>query len=613
MTTTTPTTSSTEEEEFIEFEFDPPAPHPTPAGTTTTPTTSSTEEEEFIEFQFDPPAPKPGPELRPEPKPGAIEECCDGEVDGEVEEDAVSGTCFTTIAHLSLDSLHARDWGTMNETLFGDNVHMSNFKYYLESCDEFTGDCTYTLLADPDPQHHKFHVGKTRIKIEAYDISGNMYACMRNVYVHDMQPPSFVFRDPQVDSETRKPFIPNSLSVRLEVDKRTCNVLASEAFSRYESLQGVTGSSLQGLDNCDKQTEVVKKIYDLHANLLYDSSSAEFSSETQLTAGPGHYKMEIIAIDDYSDDIDFPSNRSRDMHRTSLHVDLELFDEEPPSGVSSCPADMTGDKEVLIDPDETEAVVYWDPPNVTFDNCQHHRPAPDPTCVVDTKGDGVCRPGMTLHVGTHVVIYSFQDAYGNPPGGIECEFRIHIVQREHPVKLTCPDDILIKTLPMREFAIVNWNDPVAMQNGKKLPQSHISYPQGVTPGMPFHFGVTEITVRAEGHDYAAVQQGHQVQQWDECTFIVTVTDEENPQCDGREFRCNDHDKAVNPAMLKPYDICGGPILEIQHRPGYATSFGYNTLGVSEASGSCCTSEMDVSHACTSIKGTGTSYCAPHDS
>ena len=104
-----------------------------------------------------------------------------------------------------------------------------------------------------------------------------------------------------------------------------------------------------------------------------------------------------------------------------------------------------------------------------------------------------------------------------------------------------------------------------------------------------------------------------MQQWDECTFIVTVTDEENPQCDGREFRCNDHDKAVNPAMLKPYDICGGPILEIQHRPGYATSFGYNTLGVSEASGSCCTSEMDVSHACTSIKETGTSYCAPHDS
>merc|ERR1719375_2999736 len=120
MTTTTPTTSSTEEEEFIEFEFDPPAPHPTPAGTTTTPTTSSTEEEEFIEFEFDPPAPHPTPAGTTTTP-----------TTSSTEEDAVSGTCSTTIAHLSLDSLHARDWGTMNETLFGDNVHMSNFKYYL--------------------------------------------------------------------------------------------------------------------------------------------------------------------------------------------------------------------------------------------------------------------------------------------------------------------------------------------------------------------------------------------------------------------------------------------------------------------------------------------------
>jgi hypothetical protein len=281
---------------------------------------------------------------------------------------------------------------------------------------------------------------------------------------------------------------------------------------------------------------------------------------------------------------------------------------------------MTGDREVLIGPNETEAVVLWNPPNVTFDNCQHHQPPPDPTCVVDTMVDGydrvsgqygeVCHPGMTLHVGSHVVIYTFQDAYGNPPGGRECEFRIHIVQRVHPVTLTCPDDILINTLPMREFAIVNWNDPVAMQNGKELPQSHISYHQGVASGMPFYFGVTEIRVRAEGHDYVAVQQNNQEQQWDECIFIVNVTDEENPKCDGREFRCNDHDAAVYPAMLKPYDICDGPQLNIELRPGYPTSFGYNTLGVADASGSCCTSEMDVSHVCTAIEGTGTSYCAP---
>jgi hypothetical protein len=330
--------------------------------------------------------------------------------------------------------------------------------------------------------------------------------------------------------------------------------------------------------------------------------------------------MEIIGIDDYSDGIKFPSNRSENMHKSTIHLELELHDEEPPRDVSACPADMTGDREVLIDPSETETTVSWDVPNVTFDNCQHHEPPPAPTCVVDQLVDGVdrqsgqygetCHPGMTLHVGVHLVVYSFTDGYGNPPGGLECEFRIHIVQREHPVTLTCPDDITLTTMPMREFAIVTWDDPVAMQGGKALPKSHISYPQGVASGMPFPFGVTEIKVRAEGHDYAAVQQGNQVQQWDECMFNVTVLDEENPKCDGREFRCNASSAAVYPPLIKPYSICDGPELQVELREGYPTSFGYYTIGVGEASGSCCDSEMDVPHVCTAIPGTGTSYCAP---
>jgi len=308
------------------------------------------------------------------------------------------------------------------------------------------------------------------------------------------------------------------------------------------------------------------------------------------------------------------------MHKSVLTVDLELYDEAPPSGISACPADMIGEKEVLIGPNETEAVVFWEIPNVTFDNCQHHKPPPEPTCVVDRLVDGIdresgqygneCHPGMSLKVGSHVIIYSFEDGYGNPPGGVECEFRIHIVQKEHPVTLTCPEDINITTLPMREFAIVNWDDPVAMQGGKELPKTHISYPQGVSSGMPFPFGVTEINVRAEGHEYAAVQQGNQQLQWDECIFLVRVTDEENPKCDGREFRCNATGAAAYPAMLKPYDICEGPQLQVELREGYRTSFGYYTLGVSTASGSCCSSEMDVPHECTAIEGTQTSYCAP---
>jgi hypothetical protein len=257
------------------------------------------------------------------------------------------------------------------------------------------------------------------VKIEAYDIAGNKYECMRNIYVHDMQPPKFVFGEEQVHGETgetyKQEFSPDSLTVRLEVDKESCNIRASETFSKYETLQGGSGHDVTARDNCDVVragdnigTEVVRKIYDSDGKILFDSSSEEFTDDSLLTTGPGSYKMEIIAIDDYSDGIDFPSNRSADMHKTVLHVDLELYDEAPPRDISACPADMTGDKEVVIGPNETEATVFWEIPNVTFDNCQHHKPPPEPTCVVDRLVDGIdresgqygdeCHPGMSLKV-----------------------------------------------------------------------------------------------------------------------------------------------------------------------------------------------------------------------
>merc|ERR1719487_497389 len=353
--TTTPTSTG---DGFIQFEHEhnPLVPESTtPEATTVPPTTTTpttTGDEEFIESEF--PVPEPSPE------PGVIEDCCGN----DVEADALEGTCFSKITDLPLDTLHGRE---LSDT-FEDNVYMSYYKYYLESC-TFGEDCTYTELSDPDPQHHKFKVGKSRVKIEAYDIAGNKYECMRNVYVHDMQPPKFVYGE-FVHEETSEPyqqeFSPDSLTVRLEVDKETCNIKASETFSKYETLQGGgSGHDVTAIDNCDVVragdnigAEVMRKIYDANGTIIFDSSSENFTDETLLTTGPGSYKMEIIAIDDYSDDITFPSNRSADTHKSVLTVDLELYDEAPPSGISACPADMIGEKEVLIGPNETEAVVF---------------------------------------------------------------------------------------------------------------------------------------------------------------------------------------------------------------------------------------------------------------
>merc|ERR1719487_29271 len=294
--TTTPTSTG---DGFIQFEHEhnPLVPESTtPEATTVPPTTTTpttTGDEEFIESEF--PVPEPSPE------PGVIEDCCGN----DVEADALEGTCFSKITDLPLDTLHGRE---LSDT-FEDNVYMSYYKYYLESC-TFGDDCTYTELTDPDPQHHKFKVGKTRVKIEAYDISGNMYACMRNIYVHDMQPPTFVYGEELFNSETgethRQQFTPESLSARMEVDTTTCNKNVADIITSYESLQGAGLHDLAAQDNCDVirdgdeiGAEVVKKIYDSNDNLLYDSSSEEYSAQSQITSGPGHYKLEIIGIDDY--------------------------------------------------------------------------------------------------------------------------------------------------------------------------------------------------------------------------------------------------------------------------------------------------------------------------
>ena len=54
--------------------------------------------------------------------------------------------------------------------------------------------------------------------------------------------------------------------------------------------------------------------------------------------------------------------------------------------------------------------------------------------------------------------------------------------------LTCPANVTFEALRRANFAIVTWEKPVATQGGKLLPDSLISYPQGVYPGLPFPFG-----------------------------------------------------------------------------------------------------------------------------
>ena len=139
------------------------------------------------------------------------------------------------------------------------------------------------------------------------------------------------------------------------------------------------------------------------------------------------------------------------------------------------------------------------------------------------------QPGGS-QVGSHSVNYALFDASRNVLENEECSFTVEVKQRAHPVELTCPPNVTFPTLTDASFAIVVWEDPVAIQGGKILDQSHISYPQGVSFGLPFPFGTTHIKVRAEGEITGLRHDEHL--QFDECTFAVTVEDPQIPEVDG---------------------------------------------------------------------------------
>lgn len=219
--------------------------------------------------------------------------------------------------------------------------------------------------------------------------------------------------------------------------------------------------------------------------------------------------------------------------------------------------------------------------------------------------------------------YSFEDSSGNVLKDKECTFTVEVKQKAHPVELTCPSNVTFETLPHANFAIVTWERPVATQGGKLLPDSLISYPQGVTQGLPFPFGTTPIEVRAEGEQTGNRTEEHL--RFDECTFFITVTDPHSPEVDGRLYRCKEdtHENTMltdhhnDTAHAKPYRICGGTDVHWRPHDTYVATHGYAVLGTVEKDLPCCTDQHDVEHHCVKVETpvkveTEASYCVPVD-
>merc|ERR1719456_421999 len=139
----------------------------------------------------------------------------------------------------------------------------------------------------------------------------------------------------------------------------------------------------------------------------------------------------------------------------------------------------------------------------------------------------------------------------------------------------------------------------------------VIYPQGVSSGMPFPFGVTEVKAKAVG-TLPKGQTGDLP--FAECFFTVTVTDNQSPKCDSREIVCAPGSEAD---AVKPFSICEGPQLDIQLDEGYSETFEYQILGVTQEpnypKSGCCNSALGVEHVCdvtSETAGTATRVCIP---
>jgi len=477
------------------------------------------------------------------------------------------------------------------EEFFGDNVVMKEWRYFLNNCDSEKADCE---LINPDVNHHQYPVGKTEVRVEGYDLAGNMNKCIRTVYILDRQAPSFP--EPEVDLNQK---------LELHFPADSCSVFGGKPFDEYEEQAGFTPAAT---DNCDNEIEVIRKLFNDQGEVIYDSSSdAHFPSLT----GPGQWKMCYVAIDNYAKTLEGTHAFGRDpphdavsVNKAEHCVELTLSDISPPYGYALCPESIYEE----IDAHSNATTVTWTPPTISGDNCEAFGTVPEAM----EQSDPQKYPGMTFPVGSNVVNYAVEDAFGNVLEDDECTFTVEVKQKAHPVHIICPDDVVETTLEDASFAIITWEHPVATQGGKILDQSHIVYPQGVEPGLPFPFGTTTILVRANGEVTGKRADEHLM--FDECVFNVTIQDPQRPEVDGRLYRCKDGESDMAHFAM-PYRVCNGSDLAWTPHPQYIHTHGFDVDGVKPTSLKCCTSELDVEHVCTKVTTPVdveplVSYCTP---
>jgi len=366
-----------------------------------------------------------------------------------------------------------------------------------------------------------------------------------------------------------------------------CSIQVAQVFKMYEEESTWLAN---GTDNCNS-AHLDFQVTGPNGDFVYDSiggRTGPYPPPMPKLHGPGDYVFTYLLSDMHGNP---PATHSFKFTAT---------DDSSPSNITGCPATQ----HVVLEAHENERQIWWDVPVVMADNCMQYGRIPE---AHEQSLPKPKRPGDFFGPGSHIVSYMLQDAAGNP-FATECNFTIEVTQKAHEVDVVCPADVVVRTLPDASFALPTWPTPNATQGDTALASNHITYRNGVEPGMPFPYGVTTVTVHARGE--VGKDRTDEHLKFAECSFSVTVLDPQVPEVDGRLYRCGPD---TSPVAVAPFDICDGPSLTYQFHEGYPTTGAYSILArVDLHDKPCCTSEHGIQHECVLVPGsTKVSYCAPY--
>jgi gliding motility-associated-like protein len=173
-----------------------------------------------------------------------------------------------------------------------------------------------------------------------------------------------------------------------------------------------------------------------------------------------------------------------------------VVDEENPE--ITCPENIEVDAGI-----ECSTVVNF-PDATATDNC-------GVASIIQTNGP---LSGSEFPIGITTVSFEAVDDQGNSSA---CSFTVTVIEQAPP-SITCPSDITVPNAPENCSAVVTYDDPVAEDDCGSVT---ITLIDGLASGEEFPVGTTTVTFEAED------EQGNTAQ----CSFTVTVTDDEAPAFD----------------------------------------------------------------------------------